>query len=342
MNRQSRLGLLVIAGVGLFLLAIGLIANRGFMFADTVTVSAKFESVSGMPSGSPVHFRGVPIGRVDQVILPANGNEAVELRLEIKETAKHLVNSNSIAKLDRDGPIGIQLITIESPSSGSPISSGMFIRGIAGLDLNNMGETATEVLQSVSLLSQDLQSLMGRIEGGEGTLGKITQDPELYDGLIAMKNSMLQGSRKLQGTLSRLDEVSVEALDASKGVDDIVARVSSGQGSIGAFLNDTTLYGRVNNLSSQLAEVSAHLESVLDQSESVIAYGALAAARAAENMEALRGNWFFRGYFKDKGENPDDASMEIRAIEEAFQAIEIQREDLRQWEERLKTQSENR
>jgi len=337
MNRQSRLGLLVVTGVVLFMLAVALIANRGFILSDTLTVSASFESIGGLPNGSPVHFRGVPIGRVDEVILPNNGVDAVELKLEIKESATHLLNSNSVARLDRDGPIGIQLISIETPGAGSAIQEGAMLRGIEGMDLNKMGQSATEVLQSVSLLSQDLQALMNKVEGGEGTLGKITQDPELYDGLVEMKNSMLSGANKLQGTLSTLDAVSLEALEASQGVDALVDGLVAGKG-IGALLNDTTLFVRINRLSARLEDVSDHLENVLTQSEAVISFGTLAASRAAENMEAMRRNWLFRKYFKEEDKNPGDESLELRAIEEALEAIEIQREELRQWEESLKEQ----
>ena len=64
-----RLGLFVVVAVVLGFIGLLVLAGPGF-FQKKTTVETYFtESVSGLEVGSPVKFRGVPIGRVSQILL---------------------------------------------------------------------------------------------------------------------------------------------------------------------------------------------------------------------------------------------------------------------------------
>ena len=63
-SNHWKLGLFVVAGVGLFLALLGGLGARGLR-KETVTYTTYFdESVQGLDVGSPVKFRGVTIGNV--------------------------------------------------------------------------------------------------------------------------------------------------------------------------------------------------------------------------------------------------------------------------------------
>ncbi len=76
-----RLGVFVVAAAVLVFIGLLVLAGPGF-FQKKVTVETYFsESVSGLEVGSPVKFRGVPIGRVSQILLSSRaypGTETLE------------------------------------------------------------------------------------------------------------------------------------------------------------------------------------------------------------------------------------------------------------------------
>ena len=66
-SNHWKLGLFVVAGVGLFLALLGGLGARGLR-KETVTYTTYFdESVQGLDVGSPVKFRGVTIGNVAEI-----------------------------------------------------------------------------------------------------------------------------------------------------------------------------------------------------------------------------------------------------------------------------------
>ena len=98
---------------------------------------------------------------------------------------------------------------------------------------------------------------------------------------------------------------------------DVIAKVNRGQGTLGALIAERRIYD------SLLVVV----EKMIDMAEEARS----GANRFDENMEALRHNWFFKGYFEDRG-YWDKAEFE--------KELDAKIENLRKLEEDLKRQSE--
>jgi phospholipid/cholesterol/gamma-HCH transport system substrate-binding protein len=74
----------------------------------------------------------------------------------------------------------------------------------------------------------------------------------------------------------------------------IMARIDRGDGSLGAVLNDRGLY---NKLSAATTDIAA----TTSEARQAVAEAKVGVQAFAENMEALKHNILFRGYFKDRG-----------------------------------------
>jgi hypothetical protein len=74
---------------------------------------------------------------------------------------------------------------------------------------------------------------------------------------------------------------------ATANIDDITSKVNRGEGTVGALINDRKLY---NEFSATATE--AH-KTVDEAKVGVTAF--------QEDMQALKQNWFFRKFFKDRG-----------------------------------------
>jgi outer membrane protein OmpA-like peptidoglycan-associated protein len=92
----------------------------------------------------------------------------------------------------------------------------------------------------------------------------------------------------------------------------ITARMDHGEGTVGALLKDRTLY---NNLAAATTDIAA----TSDEARKTVAQARVGATAFTENMQALKQNILFRGYFKDRGyqDASELAKWEIAALPEA-------------------------
>jgi phospholipid/cholesterol/gamma-HCH transport system substrate-binding protein len=116
----------------------------------------------------------------------------------------------------------------------------------------------------------------GQAEVRDGDLIRSKPPLEMAD-LLVKADSILSSS---QQTVQNASETTAHLRSVS-------AKIDSGQGSVGALINDKTLY---NNL----AQSTTTLQATIVQAH-------LGVTDFHENMEALKHNFFLRGYFKKRG-----------------------------------------
>ncbi|HCX99952.1 MAG TPA: MCE family protein, partial [Bacteroidales bacterium] len=64
---KVRLGLFIIGGLALFVLAIFIIGKQQNLFNPVFKLSATFRNVSGLQVGNNVRFTGINVGTVDNI-----------------------------------------------------------------------------------------------------------------------------------------------------------------------------------------------------------------------------------------------------------------------------------
>lgn len=75
--------------------------------------------------------------------------------------------------------------------------------------------------------------------------------------------------------------------EATDDMKSITSKVNNGQGTIGALINDREAYQNLNDTTASLRET--------------VAQAKVGVVSFQENMEALKHNFFFKGFFKDRG-----------------------------------------
>lgn len=129
------------------------------------------------------------------------------------------------------------------------------------------------------------------MQQGHGTLGKLIASDDIYKNLEHMSSRADSG---LTTQLNNIERLSGSVQDVVQKADTlltnanaVVAKVNNGSGTIGALLNERTIYD------SLLLGVHNAVQAT-DEAK-------VGARRFAENMNALKRNWFFKGYFEDRG-----------------------------------------
>jgi len=132
--------LIGIACIGYLTIKLGRMEITG---GDHYTVSAHFQSVSGLRTGAAVEMAGVPVGRVDAIMLDQEREDARVL-LKIENHIK--LTEDVLASVKTSGLIGDKFILLTLGSSDELISEG-----------DEITETESAV---------DLQGLIGKYDFG--------------------------------------------------------------------------------------------------------------------------------------------------------------------------------
>ena len=334
MTRQARVGLLVLAGAVLFMVALFTIANRTFLFSDTFFVRSTFYSVNGLLPGAPVRYQGVNVGRVEAVRLPERPGDKILVELAIQEKARHLIRENTQAQVQTDGLVGNMIVTlVANATPADPVREGGEIPGLEPFSITNVTEQALSSVQRFNEAAEAFQLIMQDVRDGEGTIGRFLYDPALYASLV-------QTAGETQVLMQRLGQNAEQLVgatqNAAQGVDLMLSKINNGSGSLALLLNDPGVYQTMLRASDTLLTISTDIRNVTRNAEEMTAWGAVAAFRGAELTEALKENFLFKRYFERRGYT-EQAPFEIReqAIRASHQEIEERQRELYEWQQRL-------
>ncbi|WP_420456355.1 MlaD family protein [Rubrivirga sp.] len=313
MTRQARLGLVVLLGL---LSAVGfmfVIGSQNSLFADTFSVRANFNQVAGLQSGASVFYNGIQVGRVEAVRLPSAPGEPITVRMAIDEEARPLIREDSRALIQTDGLVGNVIVSLTDGSPGRPqVADNGQVEGVDPFALSEVSERLFASVSRFDSVTVQLAGIMTDVRTGEGTLGRFLYDERLYESTVTtaetFQGTVAEAQLTLRSLTARADQLVGVAENASAGVNEILTRVYTGQGTVARFLNEDEIYTTFLSTAAQLQEgaaqlqtVSADIRAITDRLNQAAGWGAVGAFRFSENMEALKHNFLFRGYFEDRG-----------------------------------------
>jgi len=96
-----------------------------FFGGDTYTVTAEFDSVSGLKQGASVEIAGVEVGRVDSIVFIPDKGEA---RVTLKLNSGVKLQDDVIAAVRTRGIIGDKFIKLKPGGSDRLVAAGGRIR----------------------------------------------------------------------------------------------------------------------------------------------------------------------------------------------------------------------
>jgi phospholipid/cholesterol/gamma-HCH transport system substrate-binding protein len=247
---ELRVGVFVL--VGLLLLGVGIIyITGGGGFGPKYSVTTFLPEVDGIEAGAPVRLEGVDIGDVQVVRITPNPSDKmhnIELTMHIDRKFQNYIRTDSNASLITEGLLGNRYVTISRGLTGTPIPNNGVVNGAAEASMKQVMESSADLMENLGSLSQDVKQIVDKVKTGQGTVGKLIEDPQLYDRLNATVQStqeMVAGVREGRGTLGKLmsnDELYQKVDETMGNANAILTSVHSGQGTIGKMVNDPTMY----------------------------------------------------------------------------------------------------
>ena len=318
-----RLGIFVVIGTVLLLLAAYLIGNRQNMFGSTFDITATFKNASGLQNGNNVRFSGINVGTVKKIEMI--NDTTIRVHMIIEEKMQEYIKKDAIASIGSDGLVGSMLINIV-PGAGNTklIKTGDELQSYSKVATQDMMNTLNTTNENAALLTADLLKVSQALTQGKGTLGRLLVDSTLANDLQQTITNLKYTSNRTNATMGDLNKM-VKGINFEKSA-------------AGVLLSDTVSGGRMKNVIRNLETSSSEIEKMTQDLTTIIGgikegNGAInylskdtvlvnqldrtmrnieqGTERFNENMEALKHNFLTRGYFKKQEKEQEKENKEI-------------------------------
>ena len=302
---ELRVGLFVLVGLLIIAVAIFYVTGVG-VWGPKYNLNTYLPEVSGLANGAPVELDGVQIGNVERISIvprqpgkPFDKDHNVEVGMRLDRKYQNDILTDSVAALQTEGLLGNRYVEIRRGYTGTPLKNGQTIPGEEEKAITQVVERSADVLANLQQLSHQIQDIVGAVQRGEGTIGKLLTDDQPYNHLnsilskgdqivttvqsgrgtlgklvmndemgnkiqttVDQVNTILSDLRAQKGTLGKLlydPTLYNQAKDALTNGNAVLADVRAGKGTLGKLATDDALYNKLRDTSSNLSEATSKL-----------------------------------------------------------------------------------
>ncbi len=332
--RPWAIGLFIVVGFAIFTAILFQIGSRQKLFNRHLTLYTEFANLGGLTNGAKVRVSGLDAGQIKKIEIPKDPSQKFKLELQVEEKIHGIVRKDSVASIETEGVVGDKFVLIKKGSESSPeVHAGAMLPSKEPLDLSALLEKSSGLLTDVHGSINDIR---GRVDGA---LDSITRTVNHADTLVthvrpdisgiarngnqisAKLNTLVtdlnagkgpaglilkdQASREqLQSTLANVQQASVNLNQVSLRADETVADFQARQ-----------LIAKTQATIENVQSLSQQLDTTMQQAlakDNIGQDGATnlrqtlsslnrTSTNLAEDTEALKHNFFLRGFFKRRG-----------------------------------------
>ncbi len=309
---------LVLFGAGLFLLG-----NQHKAFRKHVQFYAEFADVQGIEKGAKVRVNGAEAGQVENVQIPSSPAKKFRLRMQVDESLHGLIRDDSLVTVETEGIVGDKFLQIhagteqapEAPPGTTlhgkePVELGKLLEQAGGL-LNQVGGTITQVdgtvkdvqqhldvaLNTVTATVNNANGLVSDVKHGKGTAGVLLEDPQTAGDVRQAVANTRDATNQLKSASTQVNGILNDVQQRQ-----LVAKT------------DRTIQN-AQGATEQLEQTSQQLNGTLTKAFAEDQYGEdagsnlrqtlsntnIATGNLADDTEALKHEFFFKGFFKSRG-----------------------------------------
>ncbi len=316
--------------IGIYAVVIILAAWAGIRFLSGVdifgrnaTYYAYYDEVNGLQSAAPVMIKGVKIGQVTAVNVSPEDPTNVEVVFSVARQYKLPVGTEArLVSTSIMGGEGIEIVlgrgevlhksgdTLVSTCEADLMASLESVKDkVVGL-VDNLNATLTGINSLVGSndrnITEAIAHLNSVMKGLDGAIGGDTNRlSEIVAGINAFTTALQNNASRIDSIMANVDTVTTDLAaggaikslsDALTELNTALARINSGEGSVGKLIGDEQLYANLtqasNNLSALLADLKENpkryvhfsLFGATDAAEKEAAKAAKKEAKAAKKQ----------------------------------------------------------
>jgi phospholipid/cholesterol/gamma-HCH transport system substrate-binding protein len=184
MSRVARLGAFIFVALAVLVAGVFIIGSKNYLFRTTYRLKAQFDNVAGLANGADVQVGGVHSGTVHSIDLPHMPGEKVTVVMDLDNSTHEIIKRDSVASIETEGVLGNQFLAISFGSVGqADVKDGDLIGSEPPFLMADMLKKANGILDSSQQATEHLNSVTAKIDSGQGTVGALVNDKQLYNNL---------------------------------------------------------------------------------------------------------------------------------------------------------------
>ena len=308
--QKAKLGMFVILTGLVLIIALYFIGKKQNLFGETFKITGVFNNVNGLKLGNNVRYAGINVGTVKEITMVNDSTICVDMVIE-EGIRKHM-KENAFAVVGSDGLVGSMVVNIfPGDGMGEVLKEGDTIFSVRKKSATDMMSTLSITNDNAAELSKELLKIAQSINEGKGTLGLLVNDEEMgtdlkvimanlktvsqdasevieeIKGVVNSANNednllnvLLKDSvtaDQFRTIMTNLEQSSEDMKLVISNLNEVTVKVKEGEGALNYFVSDTVLVKDIDETVKNIKKGSVMLN---------------------ENLEALRHNTFFKGYFK--------------------------------------------
>ncbi|MCD6219776.1 MCE family protein, partial [Candidatus Calescamantes bacterium] len=289
---EKKVGIFFTVGF-ILLLFLTILVGKIKPFRKGVLYYINFNYVAGLRVGDEVRLAGMKVGEVTD--LKFSGSKItvtiwVKRGTPIKQDSQFTITSVSI--------MGGKLVSITLGSPDSPLRKpGSVVKGIDPprveeliTEATEIGEEVKETLKKfqniasnlsgwneafvkIQELTHSIRELVNRINQGEGTLGKLIKEKDIYEKLVNIIKEGEEASRDIKELSkkanSTFDRWEKEISPSLKELREILEKINKGEGTVGKIIASEEMYKEVKETLKSTKKVSAGAKDMIEQIKQV-------------------------------------------------------------------------
>jgi phospholipid/cholesterol/gamma-HCH transport system substrate-binding protein len=265
---QLKVGILGLVALFFVTLLIFLLTGSTRWFENRAPLHVYVTDAAGLTPGSPVRINGINAGKVDTVRLSGltDPQRIIRVDFEVDQDLLKQIPNDSIVSIASDNLLGsTKFLSISKGKNPQAIQAGATMQAANTQEFQQLVQQGFGVLDSAQAILQKIQNIVGEVEVGKGTIGKLLVDESLYNSLTNTVNQVQLLATTLNsrtGTLGRLlNDTALydQAESIITRVDQIVANLQQGQGTAGLLLKDPKMYNDLDQAVNQLNTILTNL-----------------------------------------------------------------------------------
>ncbi len=268
---QLRVGITVLVALVTLAVLIFLMTGTTGLFTKKLTIRAYADNAGGLRTGAPVQLEGVDIGNVLGIqVVPNPPNKAAPVEVSMKITTRYadVMSDKCQVALTTAGVLGQEFVDIDCRGAkGRPLQSGDVLPTRDVPQLQDVVRASQSTLENVNLLVKQLSDILNYIQSGQGSIGKIIYDSELYDRANATLSDLQHVANQVNspnssiGKLINSDELYQKVNGSVDNLNKIIDEVNNGHGTVGKFLKDPSLYDNANKMVANANQLVADMNA---------------------------------------------------------------------------------
>ncbi|MCZ2460336.1 MAG: MlaD family protein [Chitinophagales bacterium] len=246
LSSNIKLGIFVLSGLVFLILLLYMIGKNQNIFGSSFELKAEFRNVQGLRAGDNIRYSGIQAGTVKKINML--NDTTIEVVMLIDQKMKKYIRKTAVASIGTDGLMGNKLVNITPAEAyGEPVSDGDMIRSGKAFDIGEMLQTLSNTNDDVAEIASQLKKTVERINNSTAAW-KILNDESLPQNIRSSVEQVRSATGKANEMVSTLNE--------------LIADVKSGKGSLGAILTDSSLVKNLNEAILKIRSVGEDADSL--------------------------------------------------------------------------------